>query len=137
MGSGHLVLPGRPFVILSATSTPRTWKVRPKFRFGIKWTHALQVRKIKDYTPFPPAPKPSKVDLALESGEYFLSKEIKAAKAAAEKKQAQAEKVSARKRQRTEAFQVPVVSFDEPHCMLVDCGLFAEAWFLCLQSAKH
>lgn len=69
----------------------------------------MQIRKSKDYTPFPPAPKPSKVDLALESGEYFLSKEIKAAQAAAEKKQAQADKVSARKRQRAEAFRVPAV----------------------------
>ena len=74
---------------------------------GLVWV--AQVRKSKVYTPFPPAPQPSKVDLALESGEYFLSKEIKAAKAAAEKKQAQADKVSARKRQREDAFQVPTV----------------------------
>ncbi|KAJ5592236.1 hypothetical protein N7537_009140 [Penicillium hordei] len=31
----------------------------------------------KTYTPFPPAPEKSKVDLQIESGEYFLSKEAK------------------------------------------------------------
>ncbi|CAG7924895.1 unnamed protein product [Penicillium olsonii] len=31
----------------------------------------------KVYTPFPPAPEKSKVDLQIESGEYFLSKEAK------------------------------------------------------------
>jgi ribosomal RNA assembly protein len=31
----------------------------------------------KTYTPFPPAPEKSKVDLQIESGEYFLGKEAK------------------------------------------------------------
>lgn len=31
----------------------------------------------KTYTPFPPAPEKSKVDLQIESGEYFLAKEAK------------------------------------------------------------
>jgi ribosomal RNA assembly protein len=64
----------------------------------------VQVRSKKEYTPFPPPQQPSKIDLQLESGEYFLSKEIKEAKAAAERREAQAAKVSARKRQREDAF---------------------------------
>ncbi|PRT52532.1 KRR1 small subunit processome component [Wickerhamiella sorbophila] len=36
-----------------------------------------KVRQKKEYTPFPPAPQPRKVDLEIESGEYFLSKREK------------------------------------------------------------
>ncbi|KAJ5666809.1 KRR1 small subunit processome component [Penicillium macrosclerotiorum] len=48
----------------------------------------------KVYTPFPPAPEKSKVDLQIESGEYFLSKEAK--------DRAQKEEVVERQRQKRE-----------------------------------
>lgn len=48
----------------------------------------------KVYTPFPPAPEKSKVDLQIESGEYFLSKEAK--------DRAQKEEVQERQRQKRE-----------------------------------
>lgn len=69
----------------------------------------MQVRAKKDYTPFPPPQKPSKVDLQMESGEYFLSKEIKEARAAAERRERQAAKVQARKAQREAAYAAPEV----------------------------
>jgi ribosomal RNA assembly protein len=69
----------------------------------------VQVRSKKDYTPFPPLQQPSKVDLQLESGEYFLSREIKEAQAAQERRAAQAAKVSVRKRAREDAFVAPEV----------------------------
>lgn len=65
----------------------------------------------KEYTPFPPPQKPSKIDLQLESGEYFLSKEVKEAKAATEKQDKQQEKVAERKKQREDAFVAPKVRF--------------------------
>jgi ribosomal RNA assembly protein len=40
----------------------------------------------KPYTPFPPAPTPRKIDLQMESGEYFLTKKAKEERAAADKK---------------------------------------------------
>ena len=72
-------------------------------------TIALQIRKVKNYTPFPPPQQPSKVDLELASGEYFLSKEKKAARAEIEKNQAQADAVAAKKRKREAAFEAPKV----------------------------
>jgi hypothetical protein len=38
-----------------------------------------KVREKKAYTPFPPPQQPSKEDLAIESGEYFLSEQVRTA----------------------------------------------------------
>ena len=51
----------------------------------------------------------SKIDLQLESGEYFLAKEAKEAAAAAAKDAAQQAKVAERKRTREAAFVAPTV----------------------------
>ena len=63
----------------------------------------------KGYTPFPPPQAPRKEDLALESGEYFLSAEQKAARARAAQAAAQAARVEERQRAREEAFVPPTV----------------------------
>lgn len=66
-----------------------------------------KVGAAKEYTPFPPPMPPSKEDLMLESGEYFLSHEQKAARAKAAQAAKQAAKVEERQRQRDEAFVAP------------------------------
>ncbi|GLI59042.1 hypothetical protein VaNZ11_000870 [Volvox africanus] len=61
----------------------------------------------KLYTPFPPPMPPSKLDLALESGEYFLSEEQKRDRARAAKDAAQEARTAERQRQRQAAFIAP------------------------------
>jgi ribosomal RNA assembly protein len=68
---------------------------------------AASKAKSKAYTPFPPAQQPSKVDLQLESGEFFLSKEAKQQRAAADKASRQAGAVAASAARRAEAFVAP------------------------------
>ena len=65
------------------------------------------VREKKEYTPFPPAPVPSKVDLQLESGEYFLSEQQRLAKKRDEKREASRQRSVERKRERDAGFEAP------------------------------
>ncbi|KAG6327210.1 hypothetical protein ID866_11879 [Astraeus odoratus] len=62
----------------------------------------------KVYTPFPPPQQPRKVDLELESGEYFLKQHEKKTKELQERKKKQAEATSKRQAERAEAFVAPV-----------------------------
>ncbi|KAF8845584.1 ribosomal RNA assembly protein mis3 [Paxillus ammoniavirescens] len=62
----------------------------------------------KVYTPFPPPQQPRKVDLQLESGEYFLKPHEKQAREVQQRKQKQAEATSKRREGRAEAFVAPV-----------------------------
>ncbi|GAA5869475.1 hypothetical protein JCM16303_000483 [Sporobolomyces ruberrimus] len=61
----------------------------------------------KVYTPFPPAQLPSKIDLQLESGEYFLKPREKQQKEEERRKAKQAAAVSARQEERAKAFVAP------------------------------
>lgn len=64
-------------------------------------------KKKKSYTPFPPAQQPSKIDLQLESGEYFLSERERKAKKLGEKKIASMEKTEEKRRARELEFVHP------------------------------
>lgn len=67
----------------------------------------FKVREKKEYTPFPPAPVPSKVDLQLESGEYFLNEAQREAKKKEEKRSKAKETAAQRKADRELEFQPP------------------------------
>ncbi|KAI0260961.1 ribosomal RNA assembly protein mis3 [Gloeopeniophorella convolvens] len=62
----------------------------------------------KTYTPFPPTQLPRKVDLQLESGEYFLKPAEKKRREEHERKQKQTEATAKRRAERAEAFVAPV-----------------------------
>jgi ribosomal RNA assembly protein len=61
----------------------------------------------KNYTPFPPAPEKSKVDMQIESGEYFLGKEAKQRAAEAERAEKAKQKKEEKKREREKEFVPP------------------------------
>lgn len=74
---------------------------------NVKSKKPFKVAKKKTYTPFPPAQQPRKVDLQLESGEYFLSEDQRRQKAQADGAAAR-EKVShEKKRARAAEFEAP------------------------------
>lgn len=60
------------------------------------------MRKKAEYTPFPPPPQPSKVDIELEKGTYFLAKAEKQ-RAKREAKVATSEEISRRRQQEKRA----------------------------------
>lgn len=61
----------------------------------------------KTYTPFPPAPEKSKVDLQIESGEYFLSKEAKQRATHEERREKQKERKVEKAKERESDFVPP------------------------------
>mmetsp|Transcript_14453 Transcript_14453/g.48898 ORF Transcript_14453/g.48898 Transcript_14453/m.48898 type:complete len:357 (-) Transcript_14453:24-1094(-) len=65
------------------------------------------VKKKKEYTPFPPAPTPSKVDKLVESGEYFLQEHQRKAKKLAERRAKAAETSQQRREERERQYQLP------------------------------
>jgi len=74
---------------------------------GAKKDVKKEKEKKKVYTPFPPAQQPRKIDLQLESGEYFLKAHEKEARETQRRKQKQLETSAQRKEVRAEAFVAP------------------------------
>ncbi|KAK0701676.1 hypothetical protein B0T26DRAFT_660257 [Lasiosphaeria miniovina] len=61
----------------------------------------------KTYTPFPPAPEKSKVDMQIESGEYFLGRQAKQRAAERDRAEKAKEKKDEKKRERESEFVPP------------------------------
>lgn len=68
----------------------------------------------KVYTPFPPPQEKSKIDLQIESGEYFLAKQAKERMQRAEKLEKQKEKKLEKDKERAAAFVAPNEDGDAP-----------------------
>ncbi|GAV27005.1 hypothetical protein PMKS-000466 [Pichia membranifaciens] len=64
-------------------------------------------KKEKVYTPFPPQQMPRKVDLQIESGEFFLSKKEKKVKELQEKKKKQEDMKEARQEEKSKDYVAP------------------------------
>ncbi|XP_010250279.1 PREDICTED: KRR1 small subunit processome component [Nelumbo nucifera] len=87
----------------------------PKFKKKNVQKKKVKAKEKKPYTPFPPPQQPSKIDLQLESGEYFLSDKKKSAKKWQEKQEKQAERTAENKRKREAAFVPPKEPTREEH----------------------
>lgn len=61
----------------------------------------------KFYTPFPPEREKSKIDLQIESGEYFLAKQAKERAKVRERQEKQKEKRDEKEKERAKAFVAP------------------------------
>lgn len=68
---------------------------------------AAKKNKKKTYTPFPPAQQPSRVDMQLDSGEYFLNERARKAKKLAEKRERSQAKSRERREAREREFDAP------------------------------
>lgn len=70
--------------------------------------HNVTDKSKKTYTPFPPAPEKSKVDLQIESGEFFLSKQAKERRAREDRDQRVRERIEEKKLKRAADFVPPM-----------------------------
>ena len=67
-----------------------------------------ELKENKAYTPFPPAQQPSKIDLQLDSGEYFLNERQRKAKKMEEKQTKSIQKSVERQIAKEKEFEAPV-----------------------------
>lgn len=78
----------------------------PKFKKQNVKAKASSAKK-KEYTPFPPPQPPRKIDIEIESGEYFLKPKEKKTREMQHKMEAQAEATERRHTERAQAFVAP------------------------------
>ena len=69
--------------------------------------HKITDKSQKNYTPFPPPREKSKIDLQMESGEYFLGQQAKERKAREEREERQRERAREKKERKEREFVPP------------------------------
>lgn len=80
----------------------------PMFRKrNVARKNKISKKEKKPYTPFPPQQKPRKVDLQIESGEYFLGDRAKKAKELQEKRDKQQEVTDKKRDDRNKGYVAP------------------------------
>lgn len=75
--------------------------------------HVVTDKSKKVYTPFPPAQEKSKVDMQIESGEYFLSKQAKERQEKQRREEAMREKMDEKRAARMADYVAPEEPSDE------------------------
>ncbi|KAI0035635.1 hypothetical protein K488DRAFT_82824 [Vararia minispora EC-137] len=75
---------------------------------GLELENPAERKEKKIYTPFPPPQQPRKVDLQLESGEYFLKPNEKRRREEQERREKQTAATVKRKAERAEAYTAPI-----------------------------
>jgi len=81
---------------------------------NVKRKKPAKVRQKKASTPFPPPQQPSKVDLQLESGEYFLTEKQRKVKKQADKMAKASEVSRAKREKRQQDYVAPLEENDKP-----------------------
>ncbi|GMH35714.1 hypothetical protein BSKO_03582 [Bryopsis sp. KO-2023] len=76
----------------------------PKFKKKNIPRKKVERKKKKPYTPFPPPQQPRKIDLQLESGEYFLNQKERMVRVRTEKMVKMAEKTAEKKKEKMKEF---------------------------------
>uniref|UniRef100_A0A914C6J8 KRR1 small subunit processome component n=1 Tax=Acrobeloides nanus TaxID=290746 RepID=A0A914C6J8_9BILA len=88
----------------------------PKFKKKVQSADATRLAKKKkakkwkqkgEYTPFPPPQQPSKIDLQIESGEFFMQEHTRKQQKKAERETRQAERTQQKKQDRAAQFTAP------------------------------
>lgn len=86
----------------------------PQFKKkNVKRKKPHKVRAKKPYTPFPEPQQPSKIDLQLETGEYFASEQQRKQKKLRDKMEASKIKSAEKRQARAEASETPVQKTDK------------------------
>lgn len=77
---------------------------------GIDGNTVGKDKKKKSYTPFPPSQTPSKIDLQLDSGEYFLSEQQRKSQKMIEKQRKSSEKKEEKRIEREKVYVAPPIA---------------------------